>query len=104
MRCSAGKSPASLNIISTLPAGVVLIQRRVSQSARVISDKSFVMARIVDPSTRGEHWTFVQYAGSESPCREAGMMARMPAAAVVFVVDDDASIRKRLSRLISEAG
>ena len=65
MRCSGGKSPASLNIISALPAGVVLIQRRVSQSARVISDKSFVMTQIVDPSSRGRHWTFVQYVGSE---------------------------------------
>jgi len=31
-------------------------------------------------------------------------MARMTPAAVVLVVDDDASIRKSLSRLISEAG
>lgn len=32
------------------------------------------------------------------------MIAPAPSAAVVFVVDDDASVRKSLSRLISEAG
>jgi hypothetical protein len=70
MRCSGGKSPASLNIISALPDGVVLIQRRVSQSARVISDKTFIMIRLstraleadIGPSsnTSAPMWTLVQ--------------------------------------------
>jgi hypothetical protein len=61
MRCAGGKSPASVKIISALSDGVVLIQRRVSQSARVISDNRFVMARIVGLAPGADYWTFVQW-------------------------------------------
>lgn len=60
MRCAGGNSPASVKIISALPGGVVLIQRRVSQSARLISDNRLVMARIVGPAPGADYWTFVQ--------------------------------------------
>ena len=61
-RCIGGKSPASVNCISGLPGGVVFTQRRLSQSARVISDRFFVMGVMVDAARQADHWTLVQFA------------------------------------------
>jgi hypothetical protein len=42
----------------------MLIQRRVSQSVRVISDNRFAMGRIVGAVLAADYWTFVQWYGA----------------------------------------
>jgi hypothetical protein len=87
-RWASGKSPASVNNISALPAGVVLIQRRVSQSVRVMADKRLVMLR--RSSTGITSPTLVVLEAVSSGSRREGHRERLPELAVGIVFPDSA--------------